>query len=98
MEALLLRGDQMFALQDISAARLLYERAAALGSARAARELGRAHDPTVLDSLGMRGPRGDAAVAARWYRRAAALGDPAAEALLRALRGTDLDLAGAGGP
>jgi hypothetical protein len=83
--ALIRRGDQMLAIGDISAARLLYERAAAAGSGAAALALGRTHDPAVMAQLGARGLRPDPEAAAGWYRRALALGEREAEPLLRAL-------------
>lgn len=77
----------MLAVGDISAARLLYERAAEEGSGAAALALGRTHDPAELARLGARGLRADPAAAALWYRRALSLGEPAAGPLLRALPG-----------
>ncbi|WP_270933778.1 SEL1-like repeat protein [Falsiroseomonas oryzae] len=85
--ALIRRGDAMLAMGDISAARLLYGRAANEGSGAAALALGRTHDPAVLNALGARGLRADPAVAADWYRRALALGEAGAEPLLRSVQG-----------
>jgi hypothetical protein len=81
---LLSRGDELLALGDISAARLLYERAAAAGSARAATALGKTYDPAFLASTQARGITPDRAAAASWYRKGAALGD--AEAVDRLAR------------
>src|SRR5271165_4840054 len=72
---LLSRGDTMLALGDISAARLLYQRAAALGSARAATAVGKTYDPVFLASIHATGISADRGVAAEWYRKGAALGD-----------------------
>ncbi len=72
---LLSRGDAMLALGDISAARRLYERAAALGSARAATAVGKTYDPVFLASIHATGITADRGVAAEWYRKGAALGD-----------------------
>jgi type II secretory pathway predicted ATPase ExeA len=72
---LLSRGDAMLALGDISAARRLYERAAALGSARAATAVGKTYDPVFLASIHATGISADRGVAAEWYRKGAALGD-----------------------
>jgi hypothetical protein len=72
---LLSRGDAMLELGDISAARRLYERAAALGSARAATAAGKTYDAAFLASIHARGIVPDAAAAAAWYRKAVALGD-----------------------
>lgn len=82
---LLLRADALMALRDVAAARLLYERAAHAGSARAATAAGRTFDPNYLPHLGVVGLQPDRASASRWYREAINLGDRAAEPLLRAL-------------
>lgn len=73
-DSLIRRGDSLAALGDISAARLLYERAATAGSGRAAAALGRTFDPVVLTGMGVRGIPGDREAAIAWYRRAIALG------------------------
>jgi len=83
--ALLRRGDALVGVGDISAARLVYTRAAAAGSAVAATALGRTYDPAYLTSIGVRGIAGDPAIAAEWYRRAIALGDAEAGGWLRQL-------------
>ncbi len=82
VQTLLRRGDAMMDQGDVSAARRIYERAAAAGSAQAATGVGRSYDPNVLAVLGA--PRGmaDRAAAIQWYRRGAALGDPEAARLL----------------
>ena len=69
------RGDAMLAIKDISAARKLYEQAANLGSAAAAKGLARTYDPGYVATLGIIGMRPDVTMAASWYDRAAALGD-----------------------
>ena len=79
------RGDERLAQGDVAAARLFFERAADEGNALAARRLGNSFDPTYLAHWGVRGMRGDPAEAARWYRRAGALGDSEAEQDLAAL-------------
>ena len=79
------RGDEMMAIKDISAARKFYEYAANAGNARAAMALARTHDPAFLTRSGALGLRSDPVLAAAWYRKAAALGDPDAEARLHAL-------------
>jgi hypothetical protein len=83
--ALMRRGDAMLAVGDISAARLLYERAALAGNAAAATAFGRTHDPEVLARIGARGIRADPAAAANWYRRAVTLGDTEAAQRLQRL-------------
>jgi TPR repeat protein len=79
------RGDAMIAIRDISAARKLYELAANAGSARAASALGKTYDPAGLRQLGAIGLRPNPGLAALWYRRAEAMGDPDAEARLNSL-------------
>ena len=88
MTALIRRGDAMMEVGDISAARLLYERAALGGSGAAALNLARTYDPEMLARSGARGIHGDPEIAATWYRRAATLGEPSAEARLRQMTGT----------
>jgi hypothetical protein len=69
------RGDAMLAIKDISAARKLYEQAANLGNAAAAKGLARTYDPDFVGKLGIIGMRPDVTMAASWYDRADALGD-----------------------
>lgn len=76
------RGDAALADGDIMAARLLFERAAALGSAAAATAAGKTYDIDFLSRAGAHGTRADPKAAAVWYRKAAALGDPEARARL----------------
>ena len=81
---LLRRGDEESGIGDISAARLLYERAAESGSGLAARQLARTFDmaflpPAVAVALA------DATKAKYWYQRAATLGNADAAARLKAL-------------
>ncbi|HEY0524786.1 MAG TPA: hypothetical protein VGD08_15435 [Stellaceae bacterium] len=80
IELLIRRGDTMLATGDISAARLLYERAAAAGDARAATAAGKTYDPIFLQQIGALGvtPRPERAI--RWYRQAIDAGDAEAEA------------------
>jgi hypothetical protein len=82
--AMLKKGGEMLAAGNVSAARLLYERAADAGLAEAALALAATFDPVELgrrDVLGGVWP--DAAVARRWYERARALGAPEAESRLK---------------
>ena len=76
------RGAAMMALGDVSAARLLYKRAADAGDARAAVELGRTYDPQYLAKTNLVGVQPDPTLASDWYRRALALGDTKAGLLL----------------
>jgi hypothetical protein len=83
--ALVSRGDAMLAIKDISAARVFYEYAAYAGNARAALALAETYDVDFLNQLDAVGPKPDPAMAADWYRKAAALGDRDAEVWLRTL-------------
>ncbi|MGO8919275.1 MAG: hypothetical protein ACLQJR_25520 [Stellaceae bacterium] len=82
---LLARGDKLLATGDIAAARLFYERAAEGGSAAAATAAGKTYDPLFLAEALVRGIRGDPVAAARWYRKASAAGDKAADGLMQRL-------------
>jgi hypothetical protein len=84
-DALLARGDNLLATGDVAAARLFYQRAAEQGNAAAATAVGQTYDPAVLDLLRVRGVRGDAQLAAEWYRKAMAAGDRQAEIRLKRL-------------
>ncbi len=79
---LLQRGQAALAIGDITAARLLYERAADAGSAEAALALGKTYDIRFLLDTGAPGSAANQDVAANWYRRAADLGDSRARELL----------------
>jgi len=79
------RGDALFALGDVAAARLYYERAADAGEAQAAVRLGGTYDPAFLARFHVKGPQGNISVAAYWYQRARELGASEAVGLLEAL-------------
>jgi TPR repeat protein len=85
LELILRRGDELLALGDLTAARLLYGRAAAAGDARGAIGMAKTYDPLVLAQMGARGIQPDQDVAASWYRKALSLGDTSAAARLRML-------------
>jgi hypothetical protein len=85
ISALVARGDALFGTGDLTSARLLYERAADAGYGPAALRLGESYDPS-FPALNRMAIRGDAALAARWYRRAHELGVADAEILLNALQ------------
>jgi hypothetical protein len=72
---LLRRGDELLMLRDIAAARLLYERAAMFGNARAAMLVGKTYDPLFFAETGISGIVADRAKAIEWYSAASALGD-----------------------
>jgi hypothetical protein len=85
LQDMLARANALLAIGDVSAARLLYERAAAAGDATAAAYAGRTHDPRFLAGIGVVGLRPDAEAASRWYRRAIELGHHDAERWLESL-------------
>lgn len=80
--SLVARGDALFSTRDIASARLFYERAADEGDAQAALRLGETYDANFLAQAHMSGVLGDAAAAAKWYRRARDLGSGEADLLL----------------
>jgi hypothetical protein len=82
MAVLLDRGAAMLATGDISAARLLYKRAADSGNAQAAAEIGKTYEPTFLANRRAIGIRADPTIAAGWYRRALSLRGTKAASLL----------------
>ncbi len=81
---LLRRGDEQIAIGDISAARLLYERAADSGNGLAARQMGRSYDPAFLPAA-VANTLADIGKAKQWYQRAAALGNVESATRLKAL-------------
>jgi hypothetical protein len=83
VNALLTRADALITKGDVAAARLLYEHAADAADQQAALRLAESYDPAFLARAHLSGARGDAAAAARWYRRALELGSAEAEALLK---------------
>jgi TPR repeat protein len=79
------RGDAMLAIGDVSSARLLYTPAAESGDAEATMQLAKTYDPLFLKKIGAWGIPTDASIAAKWYRKAVALGDTEAAELLKRL-------------
>ena len=88
VKTLIARGDLMLGSGDLTSARLFYERAANAPDAQAALRLGESYDPAFLASAHLRRTTGNVALAAQWYQRAAELGAPEADTLLRALEAT----------
>ena len=68
-------GDAAVGVGDIVAARLLYERAANLGSGDGARSMGKTYDAEFLRRAGVHGIRADQTAATAWFHKATALGD-----------------------
>jgi hypothetical protein len=72
-------GTELMASGDITAARMMFERAAEAGEAAAAFALAETYDPVVLRRLRLRGGIApDVALARRWYEKARDLGSIAA--------------------
>jgi TPR repeat protein len=84
VDALLKQGKAMLSIGDISAARLLFTRAAESGNGEAALALGDTYNSVFLAEHRVAGPQADPESAKRWYHRAFALGEPrASERLAR---------------
>jgi hypothetical protein len=82
---LLARGQEAEQLGDVSGARRFYASAVQLGSATAARNLGRLYDPVFLRRTALGGIDPDLGQARHWYELSIAMGDPDAAPLLEAL-------------
>jgi TPR repeat protein len=72
--ALYSRGEQLIAVGDVVAARLMFLRAAEGGDARSAFAMGASYDPDMLRKLGVLGVVSDLALAREWYAKASSLG------------------------
>jgi hypothetical protein len=86
LKELVRSGDKLLSRGDVAAARAVYERAAAMGSAQAALAMGTTFDPRQLWALGVFGMVGNKERARAWYRRAEELGHPDAKARIVALQ------------
>lgn len=84
-KAMVQRADALLHQGDVSAARLLYARAAAGGSGQAATAMGKTFDPAFLAEIGTVGLSADPALAGIWYRLALGLGDEEGRARLQSL-------------
>jgi len=84
-EMMVRRADTLLQRGDVSAARLLYDRAAAAGSGHAATAMGKTFDAAFLAGIGVVGLSADPAQAAIWYRRGLGLGDEEARIRLQTL-------------
>jgi hypothetical protein len=71
---MLKRGEDFLKNGDIASARLLLKRAANVGNAKAALELGMTFDPVFLAERGVLGSAPDVVQARAWYERAMELG------------------------
>ena len=82
---LLKRGKDLIANGDLSAARLVLQRAADANDAEAALALGATYDPLVLRALKVYGFKADPVMARVWYEKARELGSAAAPRRLEML-------------
>jgi hypothetical protein len=82
---LLQKGEDHLSEGNVSAARLMFEKAADAGLAQAAMALAATFDAAELSRLSVRGIQADAKEARRWYERALQLGSREAEQRLRRL-------------
>lgn len=80
-KALLARGDTFLDNGDFASARLVYEHAAARGSAEAMFALARSYDPRFLTGGNAVGIKPDRKLALDWYARAAQKGHDQADAM-----------------
>lgn len=79
------RGEAYLENGDLASARLVLQRAAEAGNARAAFALGASFDPRVLKKSGLIGAVADAAQARAWYEKAKEFGSPEAPQRLEQL-------------
>lgn len=86
LAALMTRAKRLLALGDISAARLLLERAANAQDATAAFLLALTYDPAVLGMRDTRSITPDPVLARDWYCKAASFGSPEAQQHLTQLQ------------
>jgi hypothetical protein len=90
VHALLARGSALEATGDLAGARLVLQRAAEAGNARAAFMLAETYDPIVLETLRESGLASNVATARVWYAKAKDLGsDEAPERLERLAHWSD---------
>jgi hypothetical protein len=83
--SLLDRGDAMLRLGDVSAARMLFSRAAESGIGIAALKMANTYDPAFLAEHNLRGIKADPAEAEAWCRKAQSMGEPLAKGYLAGL-------------
>ena len=79
------RGEEFTAAGDFVSARLVFQRAAETGNAKAAFMLAGTYDPAVLDRIRAMGVAPDIAKARLWYEKAKNLGSPEAARRLELL-------------
>ncbi|HKO69824.1 MAG TPA: hypothetical protein VJV58_02720, partial [Bradyrhizobium sp.] len=86
VERLFLRASALLGQGDIGSARIVLERAAESGSAKATFALAETYDPLILPKWGTFGTRGDVDKARELYAKAEAVGNNQAKQRLDALR------------
>ncbi|WP_246583774.1 hypothetical protein [Bradyrhizobium iriomotense] len=86
VEKLIARASALLEQGDIGSARIVLERAAEMGSAKASFALAETYDPLILPNFGTYGTQGDSAKAQDLYARAEAGGIKEAKARFEALR------------
>jgi hypothetical protein len=79
------RGEDFLAIGDLSAARVVLQRAAEARDAQAALVLAATYDPIVLRQMNVYGVAGDVALARTWYEKAKEYGSPEAPRRLEIL-------------
>jgi hypothetical protein len=87
--SLLKRGEDYIATGDLASARLVLQRGAEAGDARAALALAGTYDPNVLEQLGFKGFAPDVGMALAWYEKARDFGSPEAPRRLERLASRD---------
>jgi len=87
--ALLKRGEDLIAARDLASARLVLQRAAESGDARAALALAGTYDPNVIERLGIKGIAADVGLALTWYGKARDFGSAEAPRRLEQLASRD---------
>ena len=81
------RGNVMLDRGDVSAARMLFARAAESGLGIAELRLANTYDPVFLRENNFLGIKPDPVAAEKWYRKAAAMGETEAQQRLKSLNG-----------
>jgi hypothetical protein len=89
IDTLIKRGEHFIASSDLTAARLVLQRAAEGGDAGAALTLAGTYDPLVLEKLGVQELPADVAKARAWYERAEEFGSIEAPRRLEMLASRD---------
>ncbi len=79
------RANTLLQASDVAAARLVFEHLAMRGSSKAAFAMAQTFDPAFLNTLFVKGLKGDVEQARSWYRKAAEMGNEEARGRLSAL-------------